>query len=67
MEGEKRTVSKEGDLELQRSWRGWEPGLDGGCVGEQGGGLAEKSLITQEVWNSDLRPHSGADATMVKM
>lgn len=24
-------------------------------------------MITQEVWNSDLRPHSGADATMVKM
>ena len=45
-------------------------GMDGEGGGREGKGLAEnseKSVITQEVWNSDLRPHSGADATMVKM
>lgn len=36
-------------------------------MGELRRGFAEKSVITQEVWNSDLRPHREADATMVKI
>lgn len=62
---------KEEKNQEESSEGGGRPGnvreLAGCRNGSSGRGLAEKSVITQEVWNSDLRPRGGADATMVKM
>lgn len=45
------------------SEEGWGGGGSGVSLAEK----SERSVIALEVLNSDLQPHSRADATMVKM
>lgn len=60
--GSRKNYKRDGGATKSNSWEGLVERAGRGWAGKP-----VKSVITQEVWNSDLWPHSRADTTMVKM